>query len=282
MTVNIDEESKGELFTFTTAKLNSQGQIVYRETKQAFYRLQSLAAGVDLELVSIPADSFMMGSPNGEGGDTEKPQHLVNVTAFYLGKYPITQQQYQAVMGENPSRFKGYDLPVERVTWLDAQRFCDRLNQQTGKNYRLPSEAEWEYACRAGTTTPFHFGETITTEIANFDGNYTCGDAPKGKYLQKTTPVGSYKFANDFGLYDLHGNVWEWCLDKWVDNYQGAPTDGSARGDINSQNNNKLRLLRGGSWLGDPMLCRSAYRLRGLADGRDRVIGFRVCHPQDS
>jgi formylglycine-generating enzyme required for sulfatase activity len=273
-------------FSFEVAKIELVGGLfgkkakIDQQTKQGECIIEDLGNGVKLEMVFIPGGSFMMGSPPGEGNDNEKPQHLVNIPAFYMGKYPITQSQYLALMGKNPSHFQGGDLPVACVSWLDAQEFCDRLNAKTGKKYRLPSEAEWEYAARGGTTTPFHFGETITTDVANFDGNYTYGDAPKGKYLEKTTPVGSYKVANDFGLYDLHGNVWEWCLDEWVDNYNGAPTDGSARGDILSRDENKLRLLRGGSWIRNPRICRSAYRIRWSADGRDYDFGFRVVFPQ--
>jgi formylglycine-generating enzyme required for sulfatase activity len=262
-----------ELFSFETVRVNSRGEIVHRETKQAYRYRQNLSPEVDLEMVSIPTGSFLMGSPDGEGNDAEKPQHLVNVPAFYLGKYPIAQKQYLAVMGDNPSNFKGDDLPVENVSWWNAQRFCDRLNQKTGKKYRLPSEAEWEYACRAGTTTPFHFGETITIDLANVSAS-----------LQETMPVGIYRVANDFGLSDLHGNVWEWCLDEWSDNYQnyqGAPTDGSARGDFNSRDNHSGRILRGGSFNLYPGNCRSAGRNWWPAVRRGKYVGFRVLHPQD-
>jgi formylglycine-generating enzyme required for sulfatase activity/tRNA A-37 threonylcarbamoyl transferase component Bud32 len=271
-----------QTFTFDTAKIEVVGGKVniIKQSKQAEYIVEDLGSGVKLEMVYIPGGSFMMGSPPGEENGNEKPQHLVNVPAFYMGKYPITQSQYLALMGKNPSHFQGGDLPVESVSWLDAQEFCDRLKAKTGKKYRLPSEAEWEYAARGGTTTPFHFGETITTDVANFDGNYTYGDAPEGKYLEKTNPVGSYKVANDLGLYDLHGNVLEWCLDEWVDNYKGAPTDGSPRGDILSRDENKLRLLRGGSWGISPGDCRSAFRDWGSAVHRDGDFGFRVVFPQ--
>lgn len=149
-----------------------------------------------------------------------------------MDKYDVTQAQYQAIMGTNPSNFKGDDLPVEQVSWNDAVEFCRKLSAKTGREYRLPTEAEWEYAARAGTTTPFAFGDTVTPDIANYDGDYPYGDAPRGTNRQTTTPVGSLGAANGFGLYDMQGNVWEWCLDYWHDNYGGlvggAPTDGSA------------------------------------------------------
>jgi formylglycine-generating enzyme required for sulfatase activity len=179
-------------------------------------------------------------------------------------------------MGNNPSHFKGDDkLPVENVSWLDAVDFCRKLSQKTGRTYRLPSEAEWEYACRAGTTTPFAFGETITPEVVNYDGNFPYGGAAKGEYRQKTTPVGAFP-PNRFGVYDMHGNVWEWCLDEWVDNYNGAPTDGSARGNIHSRDENINRLLRGGSWNNNASNCRSANRNYNAASNRNNNIGFRV------
>mgnify|MGYP005839573929 CR=1 FL=1 len=147
----------------------------------------------------------------------------------------------------DPAKFKGDNRPVEQISWHDATEFCARLTKHTGRTYRLPSEAEWEYACRAGTTTPFYFGETITPDLVNYDGNYSYGAAPQGQYREATTDVGSFP-PNGFGLYDTHGNVWEWCLDHWHDSYGGlfrqAPTDGSA---WLSSDENKSRLLRGGS-----------------------------------
>jgi formylglycine-generating enzyme required for sulfatase activity len=156
----------------------------------------------------------------------EKPQHQVTVQPFSMGKFQVTQVQWKAVatltkvnrdLKPEPSKFKGDNRPVEQVSWYDAIEFCDRLSRKTGKPYRLPSEAEWEYACRAGTTTPFHFGETITSELANYNANYTYGAGVKGIYREQTTPVGSFGVANSFGLYDMHGQVWEWCADHWHD-----------------------------------------------------------------
>jgi len=144
--------------------------------------------------------SFLMGAPKTEQGsfEWERPQHRVEIAPFYMGRYPVTQRQYQAVMGENPSRFKGENNPVERVSWHKAKEFCQKLSKKTGKTYRLPSEAQWEYACRAGTTTPFYFGETISTDQANYNGKHTYGNGKKGVYRKKTTPVGSFP-PNAFG-----------------------------------------------------------------------------------
>ena len=231
-----------------------------RARSHASYFTEDLGNSINLEMIAIPGGTFMMGSPEGEGGDSEKPQHEVTVQAFYMGKYPITQAQYQQIMGNNPSKFKGDERPVECVSWNDAVEFCQRLSGQTGKEYRLPSEAEWEYACRAGTTTKYYFGDDITSDLANYDGN-----------VGETTSVGQYS-PNAFGLYDMHGNVWEWCQDKWHDNYQDAPNDGRAwvSGDIS------IFVLRGGSWDGFPRYCRSAYRGRDVPDDTVNDLGFRV------
>ena len=231
-----------------------------------------LGNGVILEMATIPGGTFMMGSPETEEGsnDNESPQHHVTVPSFLMGKYPVTQAQYQAIVGTNPSLFKGSNRPVECVSWDNAVAFCEKLSQITGKTYRLPSEAEWEYACRAGTTTPFYFGETISTELANYNGYYTYGGGAKGEYRGKTTEVGSFGVANNFGLYDMHGNVWEWCADTWHDNYyDGATTDGSPWIENRSP-------LRGGSWCIHPSYCRSASR--SSRDRRDyfNLYGFRV------
>ena len=177
-------------------------------------------------------------------------------------------------MKADPSFHKGDSLlPVERVSWFDVVEFCARLSKKTGRTYRLPSEAEWEYACRAGTTTPFHFGETITSKLANYGGKKTYNSEPKGEYREQTTPVVDFQVANAFGLYHMHGNVWEWCADSWHPNYIGAPTDGSAW-----NNDNDNRLLRGGSWFSAPMFCRSAFRYDLIFPGRPHkgTLGFRV------
>jgi formylglycine-generating enzyme required for sulfatase activity len=246
-----------------------------------------LADDVTLTMVSIPGGTFMMGLPETEEAsyDDERPQHLVTIEPFWMGEVPVTQAQYQAIMGRNPSTFQGAgrsNYPVERVNWYDAVAFCQRLSALTSLEFRLPSEAEWEYACRAGTTTPFHFGATITTDLANYrgipdkvgdqtyPGHY--GKGPTGAYREETTEVGQFP-PNRFGLYDMHGNVWEWCADHWYESYEEAPTDGSAR---ISDNNNTNRLLRGGAWSSDPLFCRSACRSSATPGSRSYVVGFRV------
>jgi eukaryotic-like serine/threonine-protein kinase len=264
-----------ETIQFTTVKLDDQGKVIARPKGTAQIYKEDLGNGISLTMLEIPAGSFMMGSPASEEesqGD-EKPQHRVNLKAFYLGQTEVTQAQYQAIMGTNPSHFKGAELPVEQVSWLNAKEFCEKLSQKTGKTYSLPSESQWEYACRAGTTTPFTFGETITTDVANYDGSNSYGKAPKGIYRRKTTAVNTFP-PNAFGLFDMHGNVWEWCLDTWHDNYAGAPIDGSA---WKSQNENDNHVLRGGSWYVDPWYCRSANRNRDNPVRRSFYVGFRVC-----
>ena len=215
---------------------------------------ENLPNGITLEMVNLPAGEFLMGSPDSDSDaqSREKPQHQVQVNSFAIGKYPVTQAQYEAVMGTNPSWFKNNPQnPVEKVSWDDAQAFCQKLSQITGKTYRLPTEAEWEYACRAGTTTRYYFGDN-----ANQLGDYAWYD---GNSQNTTHPVGQKK-PNAWGLYDMSGNVWEWCEDDWHDNYIGAPTDGSAWITNNNDNDYDYRIPRGGSWYNIPNLCRSAFR----------------------
>ena len=235
---------------------------------------EDLGNGVKLEMIAIPRGTFLMGSPENEAErqDYESPKHQVTVPSFFMGKYPLTQAQYQAILGSNPSYFKGNNRPVETVSWDDAVLFCQKLSQRTGKSYRLPSEAEWEYACRAGTKTPFSFGDNITPDLVNYNGNYPYKSAPKGKYREQTTDVETFT-PNSFGLYDMHGNVWEWCEDDWHENYINAPTDGSA---WNSRSGSSTKMPRGGSWGRNARFCRAALRGRSSRDLRSRDFGFRV------
>jgi len=250
--------------------------------RTAQYFIEDLGGGISLEMVQIPVGSFKMGSPEGEGTDDERPQHNVTVQQFFLGKYQVTQEEWAIVattfpkveinIDPDPSRFKGKRLPIERVLWDDAKEFCARLSKKTKREYRLPSEAEWEYACRAGTTTPFHFGSTITTELANYNGNSVYGDGKKGEYRKKTTEVGAFP-PNPFGLYDMHGNVLEWCQDQYHNSYDGAPEDGTA---WLGENDNQIRMLRGGSWSSNPVFCRSVNRRYDDGGDWNNNIGFRV------
>ncbi|MEB3182166.1 MAG: SUMF1/EgtB/PvdO family nonheme iron enzyme [Nostocaceae cyanobacterium] len=275
------EARRGQPFEFDVIIINERGELINSERGKARYQTVDLGNGVLLEMVYIPGGVFQMGSPEKQGDDDERPQHTVTVKSFYMGKYPITQQQWQAVaalpqincpLDPDPSEFKGLQRPVESISWYQSVEFCARLSQKTGNTYRLPSEAEWEYACRAGTTTPFHFGKTITAEIVNFDASYSYALAPKGDYRQQTTPVGIFS-PNAFGLYDMHGNVWEWCADIWHPNYEGAPKNG---GVWELGGNPTYRLLRGGSWNDLPTYCRSAHRLRTQPNTRFKVYGLRV------
>ena len=240
-----------------------------------------------IDMISIPSGKFIMGAPKSEvdSRNNERPPHEVTLQSFYLGRSPITQAQWRIVAGypqiereldSNPSRFKGDNRPVERVSWEDAQEFCERLSAQTGKDYRLPSEVQWEYGCRAGTTTPFHYGETITAEIANYRGTAIYNSGPKGESREQTTEVVIFP-ANEWGLHDMHGNVWEWCEDEWHSDYKGAPNDGSAWVKTDRESTRR-RMLRGGSWNdGTPVNCRSACRGGLSCDARVKELGFRVC-----
>ncbi|MDE5076198.1 MAG: formylglycine-generating enzyme family protein [Trichodesmium sp. St5_bin2_1] len=289
--------------------------MISRNKESARQKIEDLGDGIELEMVKIPGGRFLMGSPDTEAGrrNNEGPQHYVDVPEFLMGKYVVTQGQWKAIASRTnlkvqldlktePSYFKEpykdidrWNRPVEQMNWFEAVEFCKRLSKLTGRNYRLPSEAEWEYACRAGTTTPFHFGETINTELANyrgtdneeynwldfcwkgFKGVYRGATTPvgyfKGVYRGATTPVGYFKVANAFGLYDMHGNMWEWCADEWYENYAGVPTDGSVW--LNEDEDKSP--LRGGSYAGYPGLCRSAFRSYFVkrVDLSDN-IGFRL------
>lgn len=271
-----------------TACLSRQIDNVWevRKTRQtAFQFIESLNQDIRLEMVAIPAGSFTMGSSESELDHymDEAPQHEVRLKTFFMSRYPITQAQWRFVSGleqvqhmldANLSRFKGDDLPIEQVSWHEAVEFCDRLSRCTGKEYALPSEAQWEYACRAGTQSPFSFGSTISSELANYRGTKIYNDGPKGEYREETTPVDCFAAENAFGLCDMHGNVWEWCADHWHDSYAGAPVNGSA---WITENKNANRVSRGGSWVNSPGHCRSAAREEIDLNDRNIITGFRVC-----
>lgn len=276
-----------KVFEFEILKVNVQGKMVSKTSHQAEFFSHHLGNDVALEMVAIFGGKFIMGAPDSERGsrNSERPQQEVTVPPFFMGKFLVTQAQWRVIaslpkveqdLDPNPSRFKGDDLPVESVSWYDAVEFCQRLSGliEGEYEYRLPSEVEWEYACRAGTTTPFYFGETITGELANYRASATYAQEPRGEYRRETTSVGSFP-PNAFGLYDMHGNLWEWCADNWHENYQGAPTDGSV---WEAGENDQYLLLRGGSWDSNPIVCRSAYRVSSnIRRGDiDNDIGFRV------
>jgi formylglycine-generating enzyme required for sulfatase activity len=261
----------------------NQWQTKTEKITRAGYR-QELTKEIAITMLKIPAGEFQMGSSGKEADrdQSEGPQHRVHLQSFFLGQTPVTQAQWKLVAGwpklaldlnPDPSNFKGANRPVERVSWVEAMEFCHRLSQHTELSYTLPSEAQWEYACRAGTTAPFVFGDTLTPVLANYDGNYTYGSGPNGTYRKETTDLVSFP-ANAWGLQDMHGNVWEWCLDHWHENYEGAPSDGSPW--VNGGDEAE-RLLRGGSWFDLPSCCRSAFRDWWLQAGRNDDVGFRLC-----
>jgi len=253
--------------------------------------------GQAIEMMRIPGGTFTMGSPASQANrNTDETQRQVTIAAFSIGKYIVKQAEYEAIMGVNPSRFKQEDanMPVENVSWFDAIEFCNKLSEAEGltpvytitgtgnertvtwnrneNGYRLPTEAEWEYACRAETTTIFNTGDNITTFQANYDGTSPYNNNAAGRYIRKTTPVGNYP-PNAWGLYDMHGNLWEWCWD-WYGNYAtGAQTDpiGPASG--------TYRVLRGGSWFEGGRNLRSAVRFNYYPSNRNYFFSFRVVKP---
>nr|WP_293078612.1 formylglycine-generating enzyme family protein [Okeania sp. SIO3B5] len=282
-------------------KVQQKHRFRIKRQKQKFRGYKEYIGDVPLEMFLIPNGTFTMGAPESEEGssDNERPQHNVTISEFLMGRYLITQEQWSSIasrtdlkinldLNPDPSHFKEpyqdidrWQRPVEQVNWYEAVEFCKRLSKLTGRNYRLPSEAEWEYACRAGTTTPFHFGETIATDLANYRGtdyeekkrSGSYGRGAKGEYRHQTTPAGYFKVANSFGLSDMHGNLWEWCADDWHDNYENAPSDGKPW--LNGDDSRSP--VRGGSWNNYPNFCRSAiryinpWRVTHILD-----IGFRI------
>ena len=260
------------MIEFETPTLNAHGEVIARTRHSAMQFTEELGNNISLELIVIPAGTFQMGSRPTAGNADEQPQHFVSIKSFRLGKYLITQGQWKAIMGKlPPCRFKGDNLPVERFSWDDAQKFCQRLSSRTGRNYHLPSETQWEYACRAGTTTVFGFGETLTSEIANYNGEHIFKNEPRGLYFHATSEGGKFP-PNAFGLYDMHGNLMEWCEDAWLDDYSSTPRDGSAYQNHNIQ----YKVARGGSWHDTPQLCRSAARIRFLQSDAEEYVGLRV------
>jgi formylglycine-generating enzyme required for sulfatase activity len=254
----------------------------------ASFAVLSCAQKQIYNMAYIKGGTFTMGSPGTEAeSDFDEVLHQVTVSSFFLGKYEVTQDEYQKIMNTDPSNFKGKELPVESISWYDAILFCNKLSQNHGltpvyevkgtgvmwdrnaDGYRLPTEAEWEYACRAGTSTPYNTGINITTEQANYDGTYPYNNNAQGAFHEKTMPVGSYP-ANAWGLYDMHGNVFEWCWDWYANYVRGEQTDPT--GPVSGT----FRIIRGGSWVNGGSTLRSS--CRGIfisGDGNER-IGFRL------
>lgn len=257
---------------------------------------ETFTNSIGMKLARIPAGTFMMGSPANEAQrDDKEERHSVTISKpFYIGVHEVTQSQFAKLMRGLPdssdrSAFKGEENPVENLEWQRAGLFCERLSARpeeirARRKYRLPTEAEWEFACRAGTETAFHVGNSLSAEQANFNGNYPAGDADKGKYLRQTTKVGSYQ-PNAYGLYDMHGNVAEWCsdwydpdyyLDSPVEDPAGPPFGVVPTGFTNYGDKNFFVVVRGGCWVDDGRACRSAYRFRAMPNTQYRLIGFRV------
>lgn len=262
-----------EAFAFEYDTLDQAGKVTERYQGEGQKFIELIRGNLPLEMIALPGGTFQMGAVHGQGFEDETPRHLVSLAPFLIARTPVTQAQWQAVMGKPAKgRFDGADLPVENISWGDAQTFCKRLSRLTGRAYHLPSEAQWEYACRAGTSTPFYTGDTITTDYANYCGEHTFRDEAKGLYRHKTTPA-SLLPPNPYGLLDMLGNVWEFCADGWHPDYSGAPFDGSSwvwgaeKG---------FRVTRGGSWHEPPSNCRCATRLRVSEKEHDDYYGFRV------
>ncbi len=283
---------------------DARGKVIGRRAEQARYMTEGLNGGVLLDMVEVPGGMFLMGIPQEEVDQVKKeqvrgtdkelrerllervpweaPQHKVALPGFFMSKHEITQAQWRAVASlpkvkrdlmSDPSEFKGGELPVDSVSWEDAVEFCERLSRATGRRYRLPTEAEWEYACRAGSSTSFHFGDTVTPAWANYRGKHPYALGPKGENREQTVTVGSLGMPNAFGLYDMHGNVWEWCLDSWHTNYISSPADGRS---WEEDGISYLKVLRGGAWDSPAGECRASSRNRLTSSLRLNNAGFRV------
>ena len=269
--MTIAKESR-QTIEFETPTLNEKGEVIAWAHHTAEQFSEDLGKDIHLDILLIPSGAFQMGSPHNDGNTDEHPQHFVTIKSFMMSKFLITQGQWKAIMGKLPScRFKADNLPVERISWEEAHRFCERLSKKIGRNYHLPSETQWEYACRAGTSTPFSFGETLTVDVANFNGEHTFREEPRGFYFHSTSEGGKFP-PNDFGLHDMHGNLWEWCADNWLDDYSASPRDSNSYQNKDS----RYRVARGGSWHEPPGLCRSASRLCVLQSDADEFTGLRV------
>jgi formylglycine-generating enzyme required for sulfatase activity len=264
--------------------LDAKGSIKEQFTGQTSYFTEDLGNHIRIDMVQIPGDTFSMGSPDSEAGrdPDEGPQHEVRISSLFMSAHEVSQEQWRAIadlpkvdreLSSDPSIVKGNKLPVENVSWEDATEFCARLSREKKRQYRLPTEAEWEYACRARSMMPFAFGATISAEVVNYDGNLPYGSAPKGISRGQPIPGGSLVWANAFGLYDIQGNVWEWCEDNYHGGYVGAPNDESAWENADA---NGDRVIRGGSFANAASVCRCANRGHNPASLKFVYVGFRV------
>lgn len=284
-------------FPFVTIKLNDRGEEISQSRGIATGEIEDLGGGVTIEMIQLPGGEFWMGSTEAdtqtafaeakrynknakeEWYKAETPRHRVSVSPFMMGRYPVTQLQWFEVMGDLPAmeaKLRGEGYPVVNITWTEATEFCKELSRRTKHQYRLPTEAEWEYACRARTDTPFSFGPTLSPEVANYWWSSPFANGPKREPIQKTLPVGSLDVANAFGLFDMHGNVWEWCSD-WhrYKYYQECKSQGVVT-DPQGPSTGSDRVVRGGGWLGDAVRCRSANRSGDPPDIRGDYLGFRL------
>ena len=284
-TINISQ-NKSPLSSKPPTKQPASQIIISQPPKPSIYKVKT-------GMVRIDGGTFKMGCPANEpeGSNNEKPQHQVTVSSFYMGKCQVTQKEYEKLMMTIRCHFKGENFPVENVSWYDAVEYCNRLSQEenlalaytingageaqtirwnrNANGYRLPTEAEWEFACRAGTTTPFYTGSNITTDQANYDGNSPYNNNRKGEYRKGTIDVGCFA-PNAFELYDMHGNVWEWCWDRFgfYSNEAQKVPDGASSG--------FQRVCRGGCWFGSGQFARSAFRLSCNPINKDKYTGFRL------
>jgi formylglycine-generating enzyme required for sulfatase activity/tRNA A-37 threonylcarbamoyl transferase component Bud32 len=264
----------GAAIRFSEVEVTSTQVDITQAQRKTILRSGSFWRGknVELDMIDIPGGDFFMGSSDSGSLVRESPQHLVTIAPFQMSKFPITQEQYLAAIGHNPAHFRGDRLPVEKVSWYDAMTFCTQLSERVGKIYRLPTEAEWEYACRARTQTPFAFGTHLYPNLANYDSSIKDSKF-SGSLIRRSTSFVDIFPANPFGLHDLHGNVWEWCADYHHDDYTGAPSDGSV---WQVDGDPTQCILRGGAWGCSPQVCRSTSRHWAPANYHSNKIGFRV------
>jgi len=294
--------AQSKSMAFVTGTVDSTGRIRQRTSGEARVRVEQLTPQVNLTMVEIPAGNLLMGSSpmelrrlrqeylrhgatEAEAADVlrrETPQHRVQLKSFLIGNTEVTRAQWAVVaswepvavrLREYPSETRGAELPVTNVSWHDVEEFCRRLSAKTKRSYRLPSEAEWEYACRAGTTGPFNFGPAISPGVSNYHSRFPFGAARPQRERGHAMAAGQFRLANAFGLYDMHGNVWEWCADFWHPNYSGAPSDGRAWID---GGDDSRRPVRGGGWNDIAFFARSSQRASQPVDTTSPWIGFRV------